>query len=82
MKKAEMNFMLNPKTMITKSTTDAALNRVELVIFQNDCVMAAENYRRIINEMGLTFNNEKTVSQVTFWPRRDNQDCIRSERYL
>ena len=44
-KKAEMDFMLDLKNLIAKSTTDAELNRVKLALNREDCNMAPEHYR-------------------------------------
>ena len=62
-KKAEMDFMLDLKSLITKSATDAELNRVKLALTREDRSMAPEHYRQqfgnISTRWGLTFINDK-----------------------
>ena len=64
-KKAEMDFMLDLKNLIAKSTTDAELNRVKLALNREDRNMAPEHYRphfeNISSKWGLTFLNDKIV---------------------
>ena len=66
-KKAEMDFMLDLKNLIAKSTTDALteLNRVKLALNREDRNMAPEHYRphfeNISSKWGLTFLNDKIV---------------------
>ena len=69
-KKAEMDFMLDLKNLIAKSTTDAELNRVKLALIREDPNMAPEHYRphfeNISPKWGLTFLNDKIVVPTKF----------------
>ena len=60
-----MDFMLDLKNLIAKSTTDAELNRVKLALNREDRNMAPEHYRphfeNISSKWGLTFLNDKIV---------------------
>ena len=64
-KKAEMDFMLDLKSLIAKSATDAELNRVKLALTREDRSMAPEHYRQqfenISTRWGLTFINDKII---------------------
>ena len=64
-KKAEMDFMLDLKSLIAKSATDAELNRIKLALTREDRNMAPENYRQqfenISTRWGLTIVNDKTI---------------------
>ena len=64
-KKAEMDFMLDLKSLIAKSATDAELNRVKLSLTREDRSMAPEHYRQqfgnISTRWGLTFINDKII---------------------
>ena len=64
-KKAEMDFMLDLKSLIAKSATDAELNRVKLALTREDRSMAPEHYRQqfenISTRWGLTFVNDKII---------------------
>ena len=64
-KKAEMDFMLDLKNLIAKSTTDAELKRVKLALIREDRNMAPEHYRphfeNVSSKWGLTFLNDKIV---------------------
>ena len=59
-KKAEFNFMLDLKTLIAKSNTDAELNRVRDAMRRAEKNTAPESYRTVFeklsNKWGLTFN--------------------------
>ena len=44
-KKAEMDFMLDLKSLIAKSARDAKLNRIKLALTREDRSMASEHYR-------------------------------------
>ena len=61
----EMEFMLDSKTMIAKSSTDADLNRVKLAITRNDSDMAPEGYKQRFNNLsmkwGLMFSDDKII---------------------
>ena len=62
-KNAEFNFMLDLKTLIAKSSTDAGLNRVLYTMRQDDKDTAPEHYRtnfdKLNNKWGLTFNDDR-----------------------
>ena len=64
-KKAEFNFMLDLKTLIAKSSTDAELNRVRDAMRRDDKDTAPEPYRtnfdKLNNKWGLTFNDDRIV---------------------
>ena len=63
-KKAEFNFMLDLKTLIAKSATDAELNRVRDAMRRNEKNTAPEAYRtfgKLSNKWGLTFNDDRIV---------------------
>ena len=64
-KKAEFNFMLDLKTLIAKSSTDAELNRVCDAMRRDDKDTAPEHYRtnfdKLNNKWGLTFNDDRIV---------------------
>ena len=64
-KKAEFDFMLDLKTLIAKSTTDAEVNRVRHEMRRNEKNTAPEAYRttfeKLSNKWGLTFNDDQTI---------------------
>ena len=64
-KKAEFNFMLDPKTLIAKSATDAELNRDRDAMRRNEKNTAPIAYRttfeKLSNKWGLTFNDDRIV---------------------
>ena len=64
-KKAERKFMLDLKTMIAKSSTDAEMNRVKLATTQNDRDMARQGYKQQFNgrwmKWGLILNDDKII---------------------
>ena len=64
-KKAEFNFMLDLKTLIAKSSTDADLNRVRDAMRRGEKNTAPEDYRanfeKLNNKWGLTFNDDRIV---------------------
>ena len=64
-KKAEFNFMLDLKTLIAKSATDAELNSVRDAMRRNEKNTAPEAYRtafeKLSNMWGLTFNDDRIV---------------------
>ena len=64
-KKAEINFMLDLKTLIAKSATNAELNRVSSAMRRNEKNTAPEAYRttfeKLSNKWGLTFNDDRKV---------------------
>ena len=64
-KKAEFNFMLDLKTLIAKSNTDAELNRVRDAMRRADKNTAPESYRTVFeklsNKWGLTFNEDRII---------------------
>ena len=64
-KKAEFNFMLDLKTLIAKSSTDAELNRVRDAMRRGEKNTAPEHYRanfeKLNNKWGLTFNDDRIV---------------------
>ena len=57
--------MLDLKTLIAKSTTDAELNRVRDAMRRNEKNTAPEAYRttfeKLSNEWGLTFNDDRII---------------------
>ena len=57
--------MLDLKSLIAKSTTDADLNRIKLALTREDRSMAPEFYRQQIENIstkcGLTFVNDKII---------------------
>ena len=60
-KKAEMDFMLDLKSLIAKSATDAELNRIKLALTREDRSMAPEHYRQQfenINKMGINIRKK------------------------
>ena len=63
--KAEFKFMLDLKTLIAKSSTDAELNRVRDAMRRDDKDTATEHYRtnfdKLNNKWGLTFNDDRIV---------------------
>ena len=63
--KAEFDFMLDLKTLIAKSTTDAELNRVRDAMRRNEKNTAPETYRttfeKLSNKWGLTFNDDRII---------------------
>ena len=64
-KKAEMDFMMDLKSLIAKSATDAKLNRIKLALNREDHSMAPENYRQyfenISSKWGLYFLNDRII---------------------
>ena len=64
-KKAEFNFMLDLKTLIAKSNTDAVLNGVRDAMRRADKNTAPESYRTVFeklsNKWGLTFNEDRII---------------------
>ena len=63
--KAEMDFMLDMKSLIAKSATDAELNRIKLALTREHRSMAPEHYRQqfenISTRWGLTFVNDEII---------------------
>ena len=63
--KVEFNFMLDLKTLIAKSPTDAELNRVRDAMRRNETNTAPEAYRtsfeKLSNKWGLTFNDDRII---------------------
>ena len=61
-KKTEINFMLDLKTLIPKSATDAELNRVRDAMRQAKKYSPRETYRpafeKVSKKWGLTFNED------------------------
>ena len=53
-KQVEMDFMLDLKSMIAKSATDAELNRVELALNREDRSMALELYRLQFSNLSMS----------------------------
>ena len=64
-KKADFNFMIDLKTLIAKSSTDAELNRVRNAMRRGEKNTAPEHYRtnfeKLSNKWGLTFNDDRIV---------------------
>ena len=64
-KKAEFNFMLDLKTLIAKSNTDAELNRVRDAMRRAEKNTAPESYRTVFEKLskkwGLTFNEDRII---------------------
>ena len=64
-KRAEFNFMLDLKTLIAKSSTDAELNRVQDAMRRGEKNTAPDQYRNVFeklnNRWGLTFNDDRIV---------------------
>ena len=64
-KKAEMDFMMDLKSLIAKSATDGELNRIKMALSREDCSMAPENYRpyfgNISSKWGLHFLNDRII---------------------
>ena len=64
-KKAEFNFMLDLKTLIAKSNTDAELHRVRDAMRRAEKNTAPESYRTVFeklsNKWGLTFNEYRII---------------------
>ena len=64
-KKAEMDLMLDLKSLIAKSATDAELNRIKLALTREDRSMAPQHYRQqfenISTKWRLTFVNDKII---------------------
>ena len=60
-----MDFMLDLKSLIAKSATDAELNRIKLALTREDRSMAPEHYRQqfenISTRWGLTLVNDKII---------------------
>ena len=63
--KAEFNFMLDLKTLIAKSSTDAHFSRVRDAMRRGEKNTAPEHYRtnfeKLNNKWGLTFNYDRIV---------------------
>ena len=63
--KAEFNFMLDLKTLIAKSSTDAELNRVRDAMKRGEKNTATDQYRttfeKLNNKWGLTFNDDRII---------------------
>ena len=64
-KRAEFNFMLDLKTLIAKSWTDAELNRVRDAMRRGEKNTAPDQYRNVFEKLnirwGLTFNDDRIV---------------------
>ena len=64
-KKAEFNFLLDLKTLIAKSSTDAELNRVRDAMKRGEKNTATDQYRttfeKLNNKWGLTFNDDRII---------------------
>ena len=64
-KRAEFNFMLDLKTLIAKSSTDAELNRVRDAMRRGEKNTPPDQYRNVFeklnNRWGLTFNDDRIV---------------------
>ena len=64
-KKAEFTFMLDLKTLIAKSSTDAELNRVRDAMRRGEKNTAPEPYRpvfeKVSNKWGLTFYEDRMI---------------------
>ena len=64
-KKAGLDFMMDLKSLIAKSATDAELNRIKLALNREDNSMAPENYRpyfgSISSKWGLHFLNDRII---------------------
>ena len=64
-KRAEFNLMLDLKTLIAKSSTDAELNRVRDAMRRGVKNTAPDQYRNVFeklnNRWGLTFNDDRIV---------------------
>ena len=64
-KKAEFSFMLDLKTLIAKSTSDAELNKVRNAMRRNEKNPSPEAYRttfeKLSNKWGLTFNDDRII---------------------
>ena len=64
-KKAEVNFMLDLKTLIAKSNTDAELNRVRDAMRRAGKNTAPDSYRTVFeklsNKWGLTINEDRII---------------------
>ena len=64
-KRAEFNFMLDLKTLIAKSSTDAELNRVRDAMRRGEKNTALDQYRNVFeklnNRRGLTLNDHRIV---------------------
>ena len=64
-KKSDFNFLLDLKTLIAKSPTDAELNRVRDAMRRGEKNTAPEHYRtsfeKLNNKWGLTFNDDRIV---------------------
>ena len=64
-KKAEFNFMLDLKTLIAESNTDAELHRVRDAMRRAEKNTAPESYRTVFeklsNKWGLTFNEYRII---------------------
>ena len=60
-----MDFMLDLKSFIAKSATEADMNRINLALNREDCSLAPEHYRQqfenISTRWGLTFLNHKII---------------------
>ena len=69
-KKAEMDFMLDLKSLIAKWAANAELNRVKLALTREDLSMAPEHYRQqfenISTRWELTFINDKIIVPTEF----------------
>ena len=63
--KAEFDFMLDLKTLMEKSITDAELNRVRNAMRRNEKNTAPEAYRttfeKLSNKWGVTFNDDRII---------------------
>ena len=64
-KKAEMDFMMDLKSLIAKSATNAELNRIKMALNREDRSMAPKIYRpyfgNISSKWGLHFLNDRIV---------------------
>ena len=88
--------MLDLKTLIAKSATDAELNRVRDAMRRNEKNKAPEAYRatfeKLSNKWGLTFNDDrivvpnelrkKTNGNTTFRTCRVHKDDTGSQNFL
>ena len=63
--RAETDSMLDLKSMIARSATDAELNRFQLAYNREDCSLFPEHYRQksenLSMKWGFTLKNDKTI---------------------
>ena len=93
-KKAEFNFMLDLKTLIAKSTTNAELNQVRDAMRRaekNNPRTMSTGSRKVIEQVGTdiqrrrdncTDRGEKTTGHVAFGTHRSHKDDSRSQNML